>query len=126
MTDYEFGQAVMQAAGCHPEYRQCRVTERDGSVQHYAASSYNELCHALGTKALVELCDPEWADPFWPQGFCELWDALEAKGYDVAVSSTPRMGQRAMATVGAEIGIHANRKAALVEAAGQALGVSHG
>lgn len=119
MTDHEFGQKVMAAAGClgddHCECGHSR-TDHEGFCMKYPCKCENyQLAHAM------------YPDPVTSEeGSAALLDALVAKGWLVIV-------QASAAGVCAEIKNKItpscrakgdNRKLALVEAAGRALGVT--
>jgi hypothetical protein len=128
MTDHEYGQAVMAAASVPITQCECGHDVQD----HLKA---NETSKRHGRFCMEYPCDCEsytraravYPDPLTPQGFDALWDGLVANGYFVRVAS-PRVGGIHCVRVYSEkqdlpVVDNIDRKAALLEAAGLALGV---
>lgn len=134
MNDYEYAQAVMKAAGVDPLYRWVVGTHK---VSCFSASSQDDCirwkaqhfnyCIDNG----YDICQRKiYPDPLKSgDGFLALWDALVARNYSVTVSH--KAYGSAAVCVHAEGALarwqfHADRAVALVEAAGQELGVNRG
>lgn len=108
MTDYEFGQAVMAAAGCTTKRRGCMCDGQECRSPEY--------CNGM----------KPYPDPLSAVGFDALWNGIEALGWCVTIH--PAKGGQTRANVwrnesGDYIRDHIDRKAALLEAAAAALGV---
>jgi hypothetical protein len=125
LDDYEFGQAVMVAAGVKGESQRHEF--------HDSRLSDETLCICgaeFGTVPRHDRCPSRglsYPDPLTTTGNAELWDVLVAKGYFVRVASPPH-GEIHLARVyGAStmpVVENANRKLTLLEAAALALGVT--
>ncbi len=124
----DFAQAVMKAAGVEPDCKMCLCNHErlshDGLTGPCAACECQEWLEGEH----IYPCPLTTGD-----GFLALWDALEAKGWRVEfrtlldgtlaqVYKADEMGRPDLASIFQ--GGHEDRKAALVEAAGQALGVT--
>lgn len=138
MTDYDYAQVVMKAAGVEPLYRwvvgtheaSCfSASSQDACIRWKA--QHSNYCVDNG----YDVCRWEsYPDPLTSgDAFLALWDALEAKGWRVEfrtlldgtlaqVYKADEMGRPDLGSIFQ--GGHENRRAALVEAAGQALGVT--
>ena len=143
LTDHEFAQAVMKAAGVEPSkavaswFETPLADQRPLSVDFTNEKEALEYLDHRHTKTVevrdskVEIIHP--CPLTSAEGFLALWDALEAKGWRVEfrtlldgtlaqVYKADEMGRADLASIFQ--GGHEDRKAALVEAAGQALGVT--
>ena len=134
MNGNDYAQAVMKAAGVEPEGWEVQ-TANGGNEVH---TSKDEALYAY-MKRLSFIEKMRDVSPVYPcpltsaEGFLALWDALEAKGWRVEfrtlldgtlaqVYKADEMGRPDLASIFQ--GGHEDRKAALVEAAGRALGVT--
>lgn len=116
MTEYEFGQAVMAAAGVQPE----PICKCPGCLRRAETGT------AILSAALL--------DPYAPAGFCALWDSLENRGWRVdfqtldgtlaQVYKVDWRGLKDFATI--HRGVAVTRYMALIEAAASMLGVKRG
>ena len=135
MTDYEYAQAVMAAAGVDPLYRWVVGTHE---VSCFSAPN-QDACIKWRDEHFNYCVDNDYDVCRWDRypdpltsgdAFLALWDALVTKGYVVRITVYPtrmtcvRMFSHVEDTFTAGEADDADRRVALVEAAGQALGVS--
>lgn len=141
MTDHDFAQAVMKAAGVEPlnwtvdagalKAGYGRFRTREEAEQR--AADQTECNGRYGTPSI---CAGDYPCPLTSgEGFLALWGALEYSGHyltfqsrDAGCKVTIGVGVGKNGRTSYAVGKSQNkdRKAALVEAAGKALGVSRG
>lgn len=126
MTDYDFAQAVMKAAGVEPDCKMCLCNHErlshDGLTGPCAACECQEWLEGEH----IYPCPMTSGD-----GFLALWEGMNKKGFYVRVISNPSGFSVAVwdeaATYSGRAGVACEGmdfRMTLVEAAGRALGVT--